>query len=208
MMIQALPKHVSFPEFIDWYPENSQHRYELHRGAIVEMPKPRGRHSQIAGFLSGEIFLTIRQAQYPYFIPRECIVKIDDETAYEPDVIVLDERELIHEPYWQKSSAITRGESIKLLVEVVSTNWRDDYLKKLADYEAIAVPEYWVVDYAALGGRRFIGNPKKPTISLYTLVEDEYQVAQFTDANAIASPTLPELLLTADAVLQVGKDSE
>jgi Uma2 family endonuclease len=207
-MVQSLPKHISFSEFIDWYPENSEHRYELHNGTIVEMPKPRGRHSQIAGFLSGEIFLVIRQTQYPYFIPRECIVKINDETAYEPDVIVLDERELIHEPYWNKSSAITRGESIKLLIEVVSTNWRDDYLKKLADYEAIAVPEYWVVDYAALGGRRFIGNPKQPTISLYTLVEDEYQVAQFTGPNAIASTALPELQLSAEAVLQVGEDSE
>lgn len=203
MMVQALPKHISLAEFIDWYPENSEHRYELHNGIIVEMPKPRGRHSQIAGFLSGEMFLTIRQAQYPFFIPRECIVKIDDETGYEPDVIVLDERELVHEPYWEKSSVITRGESIKLLVEVVSTNWRDDYLKKLADYEAIAVPEYWVVDYVALGELRFIENPKQPTISLYTLIEDEYQVAQFTDTDAIVSTALPELQLTAEAVLQI-----
>ncbi|NJK67989.1 MAG: Uma2 family endonuclease, partial [Microcoleus sp. SU_5_3] len=29
-MIQALPEFVTFDEFIDWYPENSEHRYELH----------------------------------------------------------------------------------------------------------------------------------------------------------------------------------
>ena len=43
---------VSFDEFIAWYTENSECRYELHDGVIVEMPKPRCQHSEIAGFLS------------------------------------------------------------------------------------------------------------------------------------------------------------
>jgi Uma2 family endonuclease len=51
-------------------------------------------------------------------------------------------------------------------VEVVSTNWQDDYLVKVAEYERLGIPEYWVVDCAALGGRRFIGNPKQPTVSI------------------------------------------
>jgi Uma2 family endonuclease len=207
-MVQALPQHISFEEFIDWYPEKSGHQYELHNGIIIEMPKPRGRHSQIAGFLAIEFGVAIRLSKLPYFIPKECVVQCADDTGYEPDVIVLDERELVHEPYWEKSSVITRRESIKLLVEVVSTNWRDDYLKKLADYEASAVPEYWVVDYAALGGRRFIGDPKQPTISLYTLVEGEFQVAQFKGKEAIVSMALPELQLSTEAVFQIGKDSE
>jgi Uma2 family endonuclease len=36
-MTQALPKIVTFDEFITWYPENSGVRYELHNGQIVEM---------------------------------------------------------------------------------------------------------------------------------------------------------------------------
>lgn len=35
-MIQSLPKLVTFDEFIAWYPENSEYRYELHNGVIVE----------------------------------------------------------------------------------------------------------------------------------------------------------------------------
>lgn len=35
-MTQALPKIVTFDEFITWYPENSGVRYELHNGEIVE----------------------------------------------------------------------------------------------------------------------------------------------------------------------------
>lgn len=29
-MTQAIPKQVTFDEFIAWYPENSEPRYELH----------------------------------------------------------------------------------------------------------------------------------------------------------------------------------
>ncbi|MBR8836664.1 MAG: Uma2 family endonuclease, partial [Stigonema ocellatum SAG 48.90 = DSM 106950] len=53
-MIQALPQLVTFDEFIEWYPENSEHKYELHDGIIVEMPKPTGPHSEVAGLINGE----------------------------------------------------------------------------------------------------------------------------------------------------------
>lgn len=42
---------VSFDDFIAWYPEQSEYRYELKRGVIVEMPKPRGAHSKLGGDL-------------------------------------------------------------------------------------------------------------------------------------------------------------
>jgi Uma2 family endonuclease len=45
----------------------------------------------------------------------------------------------------------------------VSTNWRDDYYLKFADYEDMGIAEYWIIDYSALGGRNFIGNPKYRT---------------------------------------------
>ena len=51
-MIQALEQtsFVDFDEFINWYPEGSEYHYELHNGVVTQMPKPRGKHSQIAGF--------------------------------------------------------------------------------------------------------------------------------------------------------------
>lgn len=203
-MIQALQPTVSFEEFIAWYPEDSKTRYELHRGVIVAMPKPRGQHSRVAGDLAFGLGMAIRQASYPYFIPRECIVKADNgESGYEPDVIVLDEAAVEAEPDWRLASAIENGASVKLIVEVVSTNWRDDYHVKFAAYEALGIPEYWIADYAALGGRRFIGNPKQPTLSVCVLTEGEYQVSLFRGETAIVSPTFPELKLTAAKVLGV-----
>jgi Uma2 family endonuclease len=198
-MIQAIPKHVTFDEFIAWYPENSENRYELHNGVIVEMPKPTGKHSEVAGFLNIEIGVTCR-------LPRECVVKPDlNESGYEPDVIVLDRKAVQLEPRWEAESIITRGSSVRLIVEVVSTNWHDDYALKLEDYEAMGIQEYWIVDYLGLGGRRYIGNPKRPTFSVHQLINSVYQVKQFREGERIESPTFPELNLTAQQVFSAGE---
>lgn len=39
------------------------------------MPKPRGKHSEVAGFISGKLFKEIERSQRPYLIPKECIVR-------------------------------------------------------------------------------------------------------------------------------------
>lgn len=201
-MTQAITQKVTFDEFIDWYPENSERHYELHRGVIIEMPKPTGLHSERAGFLSFEIGLQCRNSQLPYFIPKECIVKPADDTGYEPDIIVLDKQSVSNEPRWAKESIITMGSSVRLIVEVVSTNWRDDYLTKARDYEEMGIPEYWIVDYLGLGGKRFIGDPKQPTFHIYHLVEGEYQVSQFRGNTLIESPAFPGLKLTAEQIFK------
>ncbi|MBW4608929.1 MAG: Uma2 family endonuclease [Hassallia sp. WJT32-NPBG1] len=48
-MTQAIPKLVTFDQFIDWKPDDR--RYEFDNGVIVEMPQPLGNHEQIKGFL-------------------------------------------------------------------------------------------------------------------------------------------------------------
>jgi Uma2 family endonuclease len=206
-MTQALTKQITFNEFIEWLPENSEVRYELYDGVIVEMPKPTGKHSNVTGFLIEELVLSIIQIgkRGIWTIPRESIVKPKSESGYEPDIIVLDQEALSNEPRWEAESIIENAASVKLIVEVVSTNWRDDYYKKRADYEEMGIPEYWIVDYAALGGRAFIGNPKQPTIFVNQLIEGEYQVSQFRQGERIQSPTFPELNLTAERIFQVGR---
>ena len=195
---------VSFNEFIDWYPENSEIHYELRRGAIIEMPKPKGKHSEIAGFVIKKLNNVIDQMVVSYFIPRECIVKISDDTGYEPDVVVVDRQFLAKEPFWQSSSVIKNGQSVKLAVEVVSTNWRDDYALKMSDYESIGIQEYWIIDYLGLGGRRFIGFPKKPTFTVCTLVDGEYEIQQFRNSDRIISANFPDFSLAVDQIFNPG----
>jgi Uma2 family endonuclease len=204
-MIQTQTKTVTFDEFAAWYPENSVRRYELHKGVILEMPLGTGPHSRVTGFTRDEISAEIRRLKLPYFIPGDCLLKpIRDEAGYQPDVIVLDQVALANEPRWDRESIITMGSSVRLAVEVVSTNWQDDYHFKFADYERLGIPEYWVVDYAALGGRRFVGNPKQPTLSVYRLVDGEYQISQFRGDDRVESLAFPELKLTTEQIFRAG----
>jgi Uma2 family endonuclease len=202
-MIQALPKITTFQEFIDWLPENSDVRYELHHGNIVEMAQPIGEHEEIKGFLNVEISFEIKRLGLSYGIPNQVIVRPDDkDSGYFPDVLVMNRANLPNESRWKKESILSSGASIPLVIEVVSTNWRDDYYSKFADYEEMGILEYWIVDYAALGGRNFIGNPKQPTISVCNLVEGEYQISKFQNRDRLISQTFPDLNLTVNQVFQ------
>lgn len=198
--IYPLPKPVSVDQFLDWYPDNSEHRYELHQGVIIQMPKLRGKHSDVAGCSHDELAFEIRRKNLPYFIPRECIVKVSEDTGYEPDVIILDRTALASESLWEKASTVQNGPSIKLVIEVVSTNWQDDYHVKLAAYELMGIPEYWILDYAGLGGVRHIGKPKQPTLTICNLVDGEYEVARLRSQEQVASRLFPELELQAEAL--------
>ncbi|WP_339384188.1 Uma2 family endonuclease [Microcoleus sp. LEGE 07076] len=91
---------------------------------------------------------------------------------------------------------------IQLAVEVVSTNWEDDYVDKLDEYERLCIAEYWIIDYLAIGKREYLGNQKIPTVFVLSLNgEGKYQRTQFRDNEQIVSPTFPELLLKAAHVL-------
>ncbi|MFS8798808.1 Uma2 family endonuclease, partial [Synechococcus sp. R60.3] len=94
--------------------------------------------------------------------------------------------------------------SIPLVIEITSNNWRDDYWHKLSDYETLGIAEYWIVDYQALGGRRYIGEPKVPTISVFQLVNEEYQAQLFRGNDRIRSKVFPELNLTAEQIFWAG----
>jgi Uma2 family endonuclease len=202
-MIQALRKLITFDEFVAKYPNNTGKRCELHDGVVVEMSQPTGDHEEIIGFLATKVPIEYDRLKLSYFIPKTALVKPpENESGFSPDILIVNRSNLVNEPLWKKHSTLTQGASIPLVIEVVSSNWRDDYFTKLGQYEAIGIPEYWIVDYAALGGRRFIGNPKQPTISVYSLVEGEYQVQQFTGGERIISPAFPELNLTAEQIFQ------
>jgi Uma2 family endonuclease len=200
-MMQTIPKTVTFDEFVAWYPENSIRRYELHNGVIVEMPLGPGDRSEVTGFICGEISVEIRRLKLPYFIPSDCLLEpVRDKAGYQPDIVVLYKSVFANEPRWKKESIVTMGSSVRLAVEVVSTNWRDDYHLKFADYEEMGIAEYWIVDYLGLGGRKFIGNPKQPTLSVCQLVDGEYQIKQFRGDDTIESLAFPELKLTAEQI--------
>jgi len=200
-MVQALPRPITFEQFTQWYPDTGK-RYELHNGVIVEMNQPLGDHELIILTLCHKLDREIIRLDLPYRIAKNTFVKEPGvESAYAPDILLLNPNNLANELLWQKHSTVTQAATVPFVAEVVSTNWGIDYGNKASDYEAIGIAEYWIVDYLGLGGRRFIGNPKVPTLSIYSLIDGEYQINQFRGDELIISPTFPNLNLTAKEVL-------
>ena len=205
-MTQSALKLLTFDEFIARYGDNE--RYELIDGELTDM-EPTGPHEEVAAFVLRKVNVEIDRLNARWFTPARCLIKpLGTATAFRPDVVVLDKAEVAKEPLWQNEPVITLGTSIKLVVEVVSTNWQNDYARKVEDYSTIGIQEYWVVDYLGLGGRDYIGSPKQPTISVYQLMagQDRYpKPDQFRGSDRILSPTFPELMLTAEQVFASGR---
>ena len=202
-MITTISQPITLDEFWDWYPDGFG-RYELHDGAIFEM-QPIGNHEEVISFIMMELVVQIKQLGLSYLIPKQALIKPLDtnKSAYNPDVLILDKSSLNDEPLWKTRSTITQGKTVPLVIEVVSTNWGYDYGHKLVDYEALGIAEYWIVDYLGLGGKRYIGDPKKPTISIYQLVDEEYQVQQFRSNDLLISSIFTDLNLTAQQIFDV-----
>lgn len=196
------PTGLTFETFVAHY--LSDDRYELIDGELIDL-EPTGLHEQVTGFVNRKLNVEIERLALPWFVPMKCLIKpLSSNSAFRPDVVVLDQTELVNEPLWQREPVITLGRSVKLVVEVVSTNWQNDYARKVEDYEALGILEYWIVDYLGLGGKRYIGSPKQPTITTYQLVNGSYEEQQFRGNARLVSAVFPALNLVASSVFAAG----
>lgn len=200
-MTYTSPKLLTFEDFLQQYGDDP--RYELIDGELRDM-EPTGLHESVSGKLAGRLFVEILRLGLKWTIPKNCLIRPDSTQAkaLRPDVVVLDEGALLAaEPLWDKQPVLTSGQAIRLVVEVVSTNWQDDYARKVEEYAALGIPEYWIVDFRGLGGIVFIGKPKQPTFIVGQLDGDAYRQQYFRLNQAIFSAILPELSLCLNDVL-------
>ncbi|MGL6338067.1 MAG: Uma2 family endonuclease [Waterburya sp.] len=202
-MVQSIINLITVNDFIKRYGDNN--RYELIDGELIDM-EPTGLHEQVAAFIGRKLNVEIERQDAEYFIPFRCLIKLlGTETAFRPDLIVLNQTQLVNEPLWQQEPVITLGASIKLVVEVVSSNWQNDYARKVEDYAVLGIPEYWIVDYLGIGGREYIGKPKQPTITVCTLNGDEYQRRLFRSNDLLVSSVFSDLQLRAKQVFKAAQ---
>lgn len=197
-------KPLSFDEFLARY--GGDNRYELIDGEVFDL-EPTGQHEEVAAFITTKVCVQIDGAGLPWFVLQRGLFRPSNAvtTAFRPDVAVIDQAELVKEPLWSDQSILTRGSSIKFVAEVVSSNWQNDYARKVEDYAALGIPEYWIADYAGLGGIRYIGKPKRPTLSVCTLVDGEYEIQLLRGNQTVVSATFPGLNLTAEQVLKANR---
>jgi Uma2 family endonuclease len=196
-------KQLSFDEFLARY--GGDNRYELIDGEVFDL-EPTGWHEEVAAFITTKVCVEIDKIDLPWFVLQRGLLRPShlSMTAFRPDVAVVDRDELSKELLWSNQSILTLGSSIKFVAEVVSSNWQNDYARKVEDYAVLGIPEYWIADYAGLGGTRHIGKPKQPTLSICTLVDGEYEIQQFRGNQTITSTVFPGLKLTAEQVLRAG----
>ncbi len=201
-MIQTNPQLLTADDFITQY--GDQDRYELIDGELIDM-EPTGLHEQVIDFVARKLHVEIDRLALPYAIPHCCLIRASNDTAFRPDLVVLARTLLSQEPLWPYQPILTGGAAIKLIAEVVSTNWQNDYARKVEDYALLGVPEYWIVDYLGLGGREYIGKPKQPTVTVCQLKADFYEKHLRRQDDVLSSSIFLNLALQVGAVFAAGQ---
>lgn len=199
-MTQATNKLLTFEEFLD-YDDETDNLYELVGGQVVPMSEPSGRHESISSFIYGELYLEIRLRGLNLEPHPKTLCKLSDRDGRRPDLLIVDKAKWVRNTV--KEAALK--EPPELVIEIVSTNWEDDYQKKPLWYAAFGVPEYWIVDpLAAIDRYPNRRNPaiQVPTVSVLILGEDKkYQTRKFTGSERIESQLFPEIALTVEQIM-------
>jgi Uma2 family endonuclease len=199
-MVTTTQQKLTFDQFLDGYPDEGL--YEFVNGEIVEMAATRN-HEDVADYIADSFKDVIKRLNLDFVVKTKAVIKTVTKDGREqgrlPDVSVIDRT------IWRakRTDYSALQEPIQLAVEVTSTNWEDDYIDKLDEYQRLGIPEYWIVDYLAIASREYLGNPKLPTVFVYQLdAEGKYQVTAFKNSDRIMSPTFPDLQLTAVQILK------
>ena len=195
-------KSLTVEEFLQRY--GGDPRYELINGELRDL-EPTGPHETVAGKLGGywfSAFLGMGDRQ-SWIIPKNCLIQPSaaQATALRPNVIALESDALGKGLLREREPVITSGQAVRLVAEVVSINWQDDYARKVDEYLLLGIPEYWIVDFRGLGGLEFIGRPKQITVTVCQLRGDSYEKRLFRLGDRIISNSLPGLDLTLQNLL-------
>ncbi|WP_019500630.1 Uma2 family endonuclease [Pseudanabaena sp. PCC 6802] len=200
--ISSPKQSLTFLQFIEGLPDE-EGRYELVNGEIMRILATR-EHEDRADLIAKLFDREVERLSLNYRVSGRIVVRTltqdGKEQARHPDVSVVDKAQWEAQP--QAYSAML--DPLQLVVEVVSTNWEDDYIDKLDEYQRLGILEYWIVDYLALGSRNYLGNPKVPTVFVYLLDENGvYQVKPYRGEERIVSRTFPELAIAAEQILKI-----
>jgi Uma2 family endonuclease len=191
---------LTFEQFLEQYPEDG--RYELVEGELVRILATR-RHDNVADFIQDALRDEIKRTGLNYRVSNRLVLATKTKAAIEqgrhPDISVVDRTVWDSDPY----AYTALKDPSQVAVEVVSTNWEDDYIDKLDEYQRLGIKEYWIVDYLAIGSREYLGNPKEPSVFVYVMSADGlYRQNRFQGTDQIISPTFPELNLTVAQLLE------
>ena len=205
-MYATIDEPITFEAFLFWN-DGTERSFELRDGFPMPITEPSAKHEDVIQRLCAYLDNHCVEKKFPY-VPRQTKqIRLGNnlitgrEESRKADIVVFAQAE------WERmrNSSISAAAYIPppLVIEVVSTNWADDYDTKFLEYEALGIAEYWIVDYGALGGIRYIGKPKQPTITVNQLIDGEYQSRLYRKTELIQPSILTEFALTAVQVFQM-----
>jgi Uma2 family endonuclease len=202
-MYAAITQPLTFEEFLAW-DDGSGRTFELMDGLPVPLSEPNANHEDLIERLCTYLEVHCQEQDLPYVSRQSKQVRLktepgEKEKSRKADTVIFARAE------WQRMKTLSSSAAAYIpppgVIEVVSNNWKDDYLTKLAEYEDLGVLEYIIIDYAAFGGIRFIGSPKQPTITIYQLENNEYLPGKvFRKQERIESRLFPNISLTAEQI--------
>lgn len=187
---------LTFEDYIDFCAQTNE-RYELVQGNLKRMNPPTVLHYRIAKFLEQVLDSLIEETYPDWEVFRDVGQRTEEGSSRLPDIAIVPREEadrLLHQ------TAVFQTPSL-LVVEIVSPgSATEDYADKLEEFKALSIREIWVVDYAGLGAAKYIGFPKAPTVSVYSLEGGTYQVERFRGEQPIKSVVFSNLHLTAEQI--------
>ncbi len=210
-MVTAIESYIyTVEEFLALnLPEGQE--YELINGIVVPMAEPSGKHENLRSELLVSLRIESKRANLGLLIHSKPVMMFGKKDTRKPDLIAIDRESWNRQT--QTQAVLTEPPSIA--IEIVSTNWEEDYRNKPLWYAAFGVRELWLVDplfhLDRYPGKR---NPKilQPTISIgklvasdSILVENEYRFQSFTGSDRIKSKFFPNLNLTVDQIIAFGE---
>jgi Uma2 family endonuclease len=193
LAMTSLTKKLTLEAYLT-YSDETDTKYELVDGELVQMPPESDTNNLISLYLLSE-FLKLVSIKLIRHKDTEIVVLGNRTRVRLPDVMILTE-ELFAELGGKRATITIDMPSPALVVEVVSpgkVNEDRDYRYKRSEYAARGIPEYWIVD------------PSKARVTVLTLVDGLYEEAVFQGSERIISTTFLCLNLTVAQVLGAGE---
>lgn len=187
------PIRLTLEEYLN-YDDGTDNRYELVKGELIPMSLGTGKHGNVAKFLEQTYDGEMTHLSLDWTAQRFA-VGIQSPRGYRWDTCRIPDVTILTTEQWEAMShreAVIRAHEPppKLVVEVVSPSAKtEDYRSKWVEYAALDIAEYWIVDLT------------EGIVTICVLEDGCYQNTSFKGEETIASPTFPQLTLTANQIL-------
>lgn len=193
--VAAPKKLMTVDEYWDFVnlPRNADRFFELRRGEVIELSRPKKPHGIVASNIATELTLYARQVCKGYVLTNDTGVVLEDApgTVVGPDVAYCIDANTYNEvePKWVETPPV-------LTVEVLSPNDKmSNVNEKIADYLRAGVKVVWLAD------------PELKTVTVYRTARN-HVVLKSADA-LIGGDDLPGFTCrVADLFLLPGESPE